>query len=357
MRDVANDGDNDSKDSSDVNRERTSSVPLTTGAGGPIDSMATGATPPLLEEGLVMDQFPPVSECLTDANTGGTLSRFQIINSRAEDTETTNSSEKASRWRRSWCTYPNGLWTVVIAQCLCFVSNGLYLGGTQSCRLILIRGNLTAIFLNDTVPNTTVANATTRGVGLYGWEREDGEECVIIEEDWDPQDGSYKEVNEGFERATGRAWSIARGFAVASSALGWPMFFWVVIFSCVEFRRVHQNLLGLLLIVVLATLQVQTAVITLVLSDFCSEHNCQIGDIQMHNAASVLAVISGILLILSDNSGRRKRQLQRRPIPDGELIRDGLNIAQEIPVESELVDLSLIDPTAATGRTTQDSHR
>jgi hypothetical protein len=240
---------------------------------------------------------------------------------------------------------------------LCFVSNGLYLGGTQSCRLILIRGNLTAIFLNETVPNTTMTNATTRGVGLYGWERQDGEECIFIEEDWSPQDGSYKEVNEGFERATGQAWRIARGFAVASTALGWLLFFWVVFLSCLEFRRLHRNVLGLLLIVVLSTLQLQTVIITMVLSDFCAKNNCQSGDVQMHNCASILALISGILLILSDNSGRRKRQQQRRPISDGELIRDGLNIAQEIPVESELVDLSLIDPAAATGTTTVEAHR
>jgi hypothetical protein len=357
------DHDNDSNESNDENRESASSLPVATETDCPIDDTttaaisSTGAASMPLEGGLAMDQLSPLSECLTNANF--TQSGFHIINSHAPSPYpiSTNSSEKTSRWRRPWCTYPNGLWTVVIAQCLCFVSNGLYLGGTQSCRLILIRGNLTAIFLNETVPNTTMAEATTRGVGLYGWERQDGEECVFSEQDWYSQEGSYKKVNEGFERATGRYWRIARGFAVASTALGWLLFFWVVIFSCVEFPRLHRNLLGLLLIVVLSTLQLQTLIMTLVLSDFCSEHRCQSGDIQMHNAASGLAVVSGILLILSDNRGRRKRQQQRRPISDEELIRDGLNIAQEIPVESELVDLSLIDPAAATGMTTQEAHR
>jgi hypothetical protein len=184
-------------------------------------------------------------------------------------------------------------------------------------------------------------------MGLWSWQNVDGK-CVRSDKDVDEKyaDVAYNDLYKRF-RETTSSWAFMRTTATTAIYIAWLLTIWLLVFSCIPFSVRMRNVLGLLLIVALSTSQ--APVLNVKYTDFCKVHGCQAGESwDFSIAAMTLVTIAGVMLILSNNDRRREQQRLRNLALNGAAAsRDGLNIAEEVPVESGLIDLSLIDPAAA----------
>jgi hypothetical protein len=264
----------------------------------------------------------------------------------------------------SRCPFPNGVWTILVALALLFTANCFSLVGLLDCRLVMVEADLEAIFANATaaIVNDTVAvtstNATERkltaagrrGVGLRGWEGADGK-CVCM------NDAKVRDLRAGFCKVTGAAWEDARLQVIGTVAISWPIFLWLLSFTCYAYSTLYRNILGLIMIVILTS--AQNLQWTLKDSDFCRAHGCDWGQsIWTYMAATPFFIIGGIVLILSSSEEYLQRKVVTQDpltemctLDEEERRRDGFNNAREVPVDGELIDPTLINPSASPAST------
>jgi hypothetical protein len=268
-------------------------------------------------------------------------------------------SNEPARLRGSRCPFPNGVWTILVALALLFIANCFSLTGLLDCRLVTVEADLEAIFANATavIHNDTVAltsaNSTERklnaagrrGVGLMGWEGADGK-CVCAF-----HDAKVRDLQAGFCHVTGAAWKDARSQVIGTVAISWPIFLWLLSFTCYAYRTLYRNILGLIMIVIMTS--AQNLQWTLKDSDFCRAHDCDWGQsLWTYMAATPLFIIAGIVLILSTSEEYLQRKVVTQDplseictLDEEERRRDGFNNAREVPVEGDLIDPTLINPT------------
>jgi hypothetical protein len=264
-----------------------------------------------------------------------------------------HASDEPARRCGSRCQFPNGVWTILVALALLFTANCFSLVGVLDCRLVTVEADLEEIFANATAALTST-NATERkltfagrrGVGLKGWEGADGK-CVCM------SDAKVRDLRAGFCHVTGAAWKDARIQVIGTVAISWPIFLWLLSFTCYAYTTLYRNILGLIMIVILTS--AQNLQWTLKDSDFCRAYGCDWGQsIWIYMAATPFFIISGIVLILSSSEEYLQRKVVTQDplaevctLDEEERRRDGFNNAREVPVEGELINPALINPSTS----------
>jgi hypothetical protein len=258
------------------------------------------------------------------------------------------------------CTYPNGVFILILAQILMLVASLLSVYAVYDCQFVTVDAAAVDPFLTTIFPSIPVqANNKDRGLGFFFWEGVDGQ-CTY-ENNYD-----YSEVSwQDYENFLGSDWDGARAMACYAAFFAWALLIWLLIFSCVAHPKVIRYILGGVLIVLMPIFQSITFAV--MGSDFCNENNCQIGRSARYAAGAVgLYAMTGILLLFSkDYPGTRRRQPpiaphdSDKPNEEGTVThrdeepRDyGFSYESEGPLASDMVDVSLVDSNVTTTKAT-----
>jgi hypothetical protein len=256
------------------------------------------------------------------------------------------------------CTYPNGVFILILAQILMLAASLFSLFVVCDCQFVTVDAAavdpiLTAIFHNESIP--VQPNKQDRGLGFFVWEDVDGK-CTY-EHNYNITEASWKD----YENFLGSDWNAARAMACYAAFFAWAVLIWLLVFSCVAHPKVIRYILVGVLIVLMPIFQ---SIPFLVMgSDFCNENDCQIGRSAIYSAVAVgLYVITGILLLFSKDypGARNAPQNSDKPNEEGTVAhRDeeeprhyGFTYEREGPVASELGDVSLVESTATTTKAT-----
>jgi hypothetical protein len=261
------------------------------------------------------------------------------------------------------CTYPNGVFILIVAQILLVAASALAVAAAVDCQFVTVEASLVDPFLTTIFPDesTTVEpNNNDRGLGFFVWEGVDGK-CT-----WEHNYTYTETAWQEYRDFLGSGWDGARAMACFSAFCAWALLIWLLVFSCVAHRKVLRYIFGGVLLVLMTIFQSITFAV--MDSDFCNENDCQIGRSARCSAVAVgLYAMTGILLFCSkDYPGARNvdgqspiaPQDSEKPNEEGtvdhrdeeEPQHDGFADAQEVPPESDLVDVALVDSSAPAGK-------
>jgi hypothetical protein len=264
--------------------------------------------------------------------------------------------------------YANGLVVLILVQVLLFCAT-LFSGFAMiDCRFVQVDAKsvdpeLSDIF-HDLVLNTTVLrpnNDTKRRLGFYFYEGVDGK-CVFEHYEDIPYHHNATDWGENFGNnfeaymeLLGNDWDTPRGLGTAAAGLAWLFWIWTMIMGCVAHIKVLRWILGALIVAILATFQ--SATYSVLHSDFCDTHGgCEIDRSSRFGIAAVIFfAAAGVLLFFT-------KDFSHNPLgpvaADAVAIKDVENAScayekngdaniTEVPVESEMVDVALVDDSAA----------
>ena len=277
-------------------------------------------------------------------------------------------------WSCRPCTYPNGILVLIVAQILMLAASILSLVSMGDCHFVTVEASkvdpfLTTIFKdnNETATLQSVSNDERRGIGFFFYEDIKGN-C-----NWDK---NHTEATfEEYVDFLGDDWEGPRGAGTTALVLGWCFWGWLLAFSCAAHVKVARYILAAVIIVTQTILQASTyAVLD---SDFCNDHDCQIGRSARCGAVAVaLFFVTGVLMFFTkDYPGKARNEQQ--PIGTAVVIKDrsvpqeqqrhddhtvdeedpnhhhlGFAEAQEIPADSAFVDVSLTQDTGPNTKAT-----
>jgi hypothetical protein len=275
---------------------------------------------------------------------------------------------------RIFCSYPNNVYTILLAQVLTLVSFVFILDAASDCDFVRVPASAIDPFstqyllsINKTIPEEDLTkNATERGLGLFAWESLDGSCASGGKRD--------KPKNERFIDLVGTDWKAPQVMAIISAALSAIAVLWMMSFTCVATKRRYRAMLSFLLILVLPLFQSLTFLV--LRTDFCEDNDCELA---AHGHSIIVAIVTsavaGILLCVGTTNfpgnpytkGRRSqmcsnllfcRHTCRQMVMDPHAEIPELNSVEmdatnnhadhvvEVPVESDFFDASLIHGSA-----------
>ena len=212
---------------------------------------------------------------------------------------------------RPCCSYPNHVWTIVLAQLLTLVAFISTLAAAIDCRFV--NGPLEVIdaftieyLFNNSVPEDVRANnATSRGVGFFAWEVMDGScsyDFYTGKNYWNATNPEEEMNNDDigvfdlyYTQLVGTDWMVPRTMAGISVFLAFIVLIWMFCFSCVAHKRRYRVILSFLLMIVLPLFQSLTFLVFR--TDFCDVHDCHVTSGSYHAmAATITYCFVGVLL-------------------------------------------------------------
>jgi hypothetical protein len=275
------------------------------------------------------------------------------------------------------CSYPNSLYTIIVAQLLTIASFALYLGAAMDCHFVVGPASVIDVFsvqhlqnINKTITEDDLLNnATERGLGFFSWESLDGS-CASC--DGHKKTGGTNTTTVTFSDLVGTNWEATQVMAIISVVLSVIAVMWMLSFSCVASKRAYRAMLSFLLIVVIPLFQSLSFLV--LRTDFCEANDCQLGGGGQRVIAAIpLSFAAGILLCVGTtnfpgNPYSKGQSSQRcsnllfcrntcRQFVMDQTAEEEQNNADmvpstnhadvvEVPVESEFFDSALIDGTA-----------
>lgn len=286
---------------------------------------------------------------------------------------------------RTCCSYPNSVWAILLAQIVTTFAFALSVASIADCRLVRVPNSENGIdeftknvLYNGTIPVGVVNNnATSRAIGLFGWENINGEcSCDSSEDAPSKTDGNAEpfSVLKIYLDFVGRDFIPLNITGAVVAALGFMVLLWMMfLLSCVAHKRHYRYILVALLIFILPLLQSMT--FRILATDFCQNANCELDEGTFFAiGAIVLYVAAGLLLCIGTqdfpgNPYKQRKQLRSyfskqsetlsyietignknqvqngSPTVDVEMFsyNNGFADAVEIPVQSECIDRTLIE--------------
>jgi hypothetical protein len=289
---------------------------------------------------------------------------------------------------RVFCSYPNNVCTIVLAQLLTLMAISFTVYTTLDCRFIKgpsaeIDAFTLQFLFNNTVPEDfEYKPSELRGLGFFSWEAMDG---TCSSEYYIGSNLTYADLNNNtysvrdiacsvyYARLVGTDWKMPRAMAVLSSVVAFVAVTWMLILSCVANKRRYRAILAILLMIVLP--MVQSLTFLVFRTDYCVANDCEYGGSSRYATAAVVAYfLSGVLLCVgtTDFPGnpytkRRRpphcdnllccrnacRQLMKEPDEPEQHQTEAVASAThplaevtEVPVEPDFFDTSLIDGDA-----------
>jgi hypothetical protein len=280
---------------------------------------------------------------------------------------------------RTCCSYPNKLWSILLAQILTLVAFAMSCIALFDCRFVLVGAAhndivdaLSINFLwNGTIPEGIMSNNDSRGLGFFSWETIDGS-CS-----YGPPPDGWENIFETYSSFLGSDWKPPRAMAAVTVGMGLTVLIWmIVILSCVAHKQRYRTILAFLLIIALPLSQAMTFIA--LRTGFCAAIDCAIGSSGINAAtAAAFYLFAGVLVFFgtSDFPGNPYRKRPRRRCQNifccghltsnqdsndeidnniGSNIEMGQNNSNnvadivEVPVESDFFDTSLIDTNVAS---------
>lgn len=295
---------------------------------------------------------------------------------------------------RTCCSYPNSVWAVLPVQFVTTIALGLSIASIADCRLVRVPNTLEngidkftiQEFYNRTIPvGIKNNNATSRSIGLFGWENINGECSFDSYEDMPGNDDRTAEhfpTVKLFLELVGRDFIPLMKLGVAVTILGFLVLIWMLcLLSCVAHTRRYRGFFAAILIFLLPLLQLLT--LRILGTEFCEDRNCKLDEGSFFViSAAILYFAAGLLLCMGTqdfpgNPYNKRKQgtiltnmrscCRRRsetisqsesvdnndknqlcngsPTTDVEMTNynNGFADAVEIPVESEYIDRTLIE--------------
>lgn len=232
------------------------------------------------------------------------------------------------------------------------------------CHFVTVNATLVDPYLTTIFPDTTITvqpNNKDRGLGFFVWEGVDGQ-CTWMHEDYNYTEAAWNKYSDFL----GSDWDAPRAMACFAAAIAWTFLIWLLVMSCVAHIKIIRYVVAFALIVLLPIFQSITfAVLD---SDFCADKDCQIGRSARFAAVAVgLYALTGILLLFTkDYPGARSTQQPAAAAAaqkhNEELTVDhrdeeephhvGFEGVREVPIDSDMVDVALVDSNAATNKAT-----
>jgi hypothetical protein len=257
---------------------------------------------------------------------------------------------------------------LILVQVLLFCAT-LFSGFAMiDCRFVRVDAKsvdpeLTDIF-SDLVLNTTILrpnNDTKRRLGFYFYEGLDGE-CVFEHYENIPYNlnstYSAEKFGDNFEayiELLGDDWDTPRGLGTAAAMLAWLFWIWTLIMGCVAHIKALRWILGALIVAILATFQ--SATYSVLHSEFCDTHDgCEMDRSSKFGIGAVtFFAAAGVLLFFTKDFSQDPLGAV---VADAVAVKDLENTSYaneknvneeviEVPVESQMVDIALVDDSAA----------
>lgn len=267
---------------------------------------------------------------------------------------------------RIFCSYPNNVYTIILAQLLTLVSFSF------PAKVIDPDSWKYLNLMNKTISEEELTpNATERGLGFFTWEYLDGSCASGGQGTYTNStfNGTYELT---FFDVVSTDWKAPRVMAIISFILSVIILIWTFSLACVATKRQYRAVLSFLLILVQPLFQSLTFLVFR--TDFCETNDCQLGGSgERMIAAILLSVVAGILLCVGTtnfpgNPYTKKNRTQRcgnllfcrntcrqlvmeeNSDPEHnnvELVATNNHVdVMEVPVESDFFDSALIDGNA-----------
>jgi len=266
------------------------------------------------------------------------------------------------------CCYPNGIWPVLIAQCLIVAAFFLNAGAFMGCQYVTVPAEKVDSILERLYPDYYGKEGTIhynntgirdrRGLGFLVFEDAYGE-CAyeylayeanetdveqVLEKDAYRDDDSYAigyYVEDFLD-----SWNPGRVPCFLGGVVGLVAAVWMTCFACVRHHRVLRWFLGIG-IIVSGTICMGTT-FSVLSTEFCHENDCQPGrEFGLALAAFFAYFFGGVALLLARDSQQEPKSPQagtRSPDPALPMpqVLDGIGNATEVPVSAHMMNPSLV---------------
>jgi hypothetical protein len=291
---------------------------------------------------------------------------------------------------RTCCTYPNNVWAILPAQALTIIAFAFTVKSIAGCSLVhfpntpesgIDNFTITTVFNGTTPIGRINNNATYRSLGLFSWENIDGY-CVVGKKgdnyDWSTIQRYWQMLAGDFERTPTFVLAVVT-VGVAAGIFALSLLLWMVCLTCVAHKRRHRVLLVLLLTIGLPT--VHPLMFLLLQTEYCRENKCNVDHWGKYSIIAIfLYFMAGIALLIATKDFPGNPYKEQQPMVRFNLtslfsprlhadshgsdsnpnVRHFVNVnpasvigmtnysngfadAIEIPVESELIDRTLIE--------------
>jgi len=234
------------------------------------------------------------------------------------NTESMSSPENAIVPRQDHCgcsCYPNGFFVLIMAQILFTAAVGLSAASMLDCRFVVAD-----IFVDSTGPgNTTLLDdllsQDRTGLGFFNHQDISGD-CHW--KDWNNEEdkGEFTIYADNYIDWLGDEWKIGGAMGSTAAILGFFLWFWLLVFSCVAHIRPLRYLVGSVSALILVSFQFAT--LSALNSTFCDDHNCSFDrSAGFSVAAGMLFFFAGVLLFLThDYHGLQSQEHHATVIQD-----------------------------------------
>jgi hypothetical protein len=190
------------------------------------------------------------------------------------------------------CKYPNGPFTIIVAQCMVFAGMFLSAATLGDCSFVTTRQVQFPASLGIPVvyedPNNPIIR---RGVGFFFWELHDSGKCSWELFDTALPESVLEEIWKWyFDEVLDSQWDVARILA----GIAWFLAFvtwWIILFAtCMSYARPFRYVIAFILIVAVTTLQCCSYIVFR--SDICSDNiagGCEMGRGAWYSFGAVLS--------------------------------------------------------------------